>query len=135
MAGFVAFIRGNFRNGPMQIFASGELAFEDSKMTIPEPNWPFADPPNVAVITTRKIIGGHHDIDYVTHDEDDGQWQFLNLNAGADIADAVLVGLAKMIDIDGSLRELSDLPLGWCAWRHKDGPWQRAETEEETALL
>jgi len=39
--------------------------------------WPFADPPNVATFTTCKVLNEDHPRLLVTHDEDDGAWQFL----------------------------------------------------------
>jgi hypothetical protein len=39
--------------------------------------WPFHDSPNVAVITLVQIIEQGHPVLYVTHDDDDGAWQFL----------------------------------------------------------
>ena len=95
-------------------------------------DWPFDDPPNVAVFTTRQIISGEHLIDYVAHDDDDGAWQFLNRGVDFEMADAMLVGLSKMVKLDSSLGELWDLPYGWCAWREARGqPWHRARKEPE----
>lgn len=37
--------------------------------------WLFEDPPNVAVITSNQVLQGNP-ILYVSHDEDDGCWQF-----------------------------------------------------------
>ena len=94
-----------------------------------EDRWIFPDPPNVATITTRKILSGEHLIDYVTHDEDDGQWQFLNWQAGAQMKEAMLVSLKRVLSLDSSLHELHDLPLGWQARRDgKNGPWRRARS-------
>ena len=48
------------------------------------------------------------------------------------MADAMLVGLSKMVKLDSSLGELWDLPYGWCAWREARGqPWHRARKEPE----
>lgn len=49
-------------------------------------HWPFEDPQNVAVFTVRSILDGDDWIYYVTHDEEDGAWQFTppcGANAGA----------------------------------------------------
>ena len=98
-------------------------------------NWPFDDPRNVAVFTTRRIMSGEHAIDYVTHEEDDGAWQFLNWQAGFDMKEAMLVGLAEVIAIDKSLLEISDLPVGWIARRdRKSGPWHRAISDRSENL-
>lgn len=44
--------------------------------------WPFEDLQNVAVITIEKIMKRQSPILYVTHDEDDGMWQFLDRGEG-----------------------------------------------------
>lgn len=101
-------------------------------MTAADPDWPFDDPPNVAVFTIHQIIRGEHIVDYVAHDDDDGAWQFLNRAVDFKMADAMLVGLSEMVKRDNSLRELWDLPYGWCAWREsKDQPWHKARKEPE----
>jgi len=97
-----------------------------------DPDWPFDDPPTVAVFTIHQIIRGDKIVDYVTHDDDDGAWQFLNRAVGFQMADAMLVGLSEMLKFDSSLRDLWDLPYGWCAWREAKGqPWQRSRKEPE----
>lgn len=94
-------------------------------------NWPFDDPRNVAVITTRRIMSREHAVDHVVHDEDDGAWLFLNWEAGADMKELMLVGLEEVIAIDNSLQQISDLPLGWFARRErKGGPWQKAVSDD-----
>jgi hypothetical protein len=88
--------------------------------------WPFADPENTATITVRKIISGETWISYVSHDADDGCWQFMPPESPQQ-EEAVVVALRDVVAHDSSIRQLADLPLGWCAWR--DGPndaWQRA---------
>jgi hypothetical protein len=40
--------------------------------------WPFEGPQNLAVISNRKVIFGGEWIALVSHDEDDGGWQFLS---------------------------------------------------------
>jgi hypothetical protein len=92
--------------------------------------WPFADPPNVAVITLRSILEGGQPILLVCHDESDGGWQFLS-GGDCETADAMVVGLAEMFRYDPTIGELSDLPLGWQAWRAEaDGVWMRAPKPE-----
>ena len=89
-------------------------------------NWPFPDPPNVAVITHRKIMSGAAWIQYVCHDEEDGAWQFHPLE-GTPESDAMVVGLGTVVGRDASLTQLADLPLGWCAWRESpQAAWRRA---------
>lgn len=59
----------------------------------------------------------------VFHDEDDGAWQMLP-SGGADASEAMIVGLRQLVQLDKSLVELVDLPLGWFAWREsKNSQW------------
>ena len=92
--------------------------------------WKFPDPPNVAAITTRKVVSGEDWIAYVSHDEDDGAWQFHGCSGGAaSEADAALVSLRKIVAMDPSVQELADLPLGWYARRDtKESSWQREKS-------
>ncbi|MGC1469461.1 MAG: hypothetical protein WA793_08765 [Sphingorhabdus sp.] len=96
-----------------------------------ESEWKFSDPPNMASFTTKKIFDGEHYIDYVSHDEDDGCWQFLSSHTESyEVSNAFLVGLAEVVSIDGSLVELADLPLGWSASRSgKNQPWVRTKQD------
>jgi hypothetical protein len=90
--------------------------------------WPFSDPPNVAVIVNSKIIRDGDWIAHVSHDSDDGAWQF-HIKDGDELSenDAMVVSLKEIVDLDPSVLELADLPLGWRAWRvSKVSPWERA---------
>ena len=67
----------------------------------------------------------------VTHDADDGSWQFL-CGSTDDVDDARLIGLECALELDSGLVELADLPLGWKAWR--DSPeheWDRFAADEQ----
>ncbi|HYF64692.1 MAG TPA: hypothetical protein VD886_17840 [Herpetosiphonaceae bacterium] len=79
-------------------------------------DWPFDDPPNVATLTLRRIVQGDAPIRFVTHDDDDGMWQFLD---GEEVSEdeAILVGLAEIVAHDPTVAQLADLPLGWYAVR------------------
>ncbi|AFH60317.1 hypothetical protein ACVNS2_06455 [Paenibacillus caseinilyticus] len=88
---------------------------------------PFEDPENVVVITIDRIMKRESPTLYVTHDEDDGTWQFLD---GGEVKEeeARLLSLKEMVNIDPSLTQLSDLPLGWIAWRDNQySEWIRAQ--------
>ena len=89
--------------------------------------WPFSDPPNLAVIVNWEILRGEAWIAYVSHDEDDGGWQFHTNDPGPPKeSDAAVVGLSEMLDRDATLADLADLPLGWRAWRETPtSPWHR----------
>jgi hypothetical protein len=78
--------------------------------------WNFAQPRNLAVITLARVISGERTVLYVSHDEDDGGWQFLDGAAFAE-TDARVVGLGQMVDSDPTLADLADLPEGFVATR------------------
>jgi len=87
--------------------------------------WPFADPRNLASISVSQIIRDGEPVLLVSHDADDGGWQFLTGGAFT-VADAMLVSLESMVRRDPTLTELADLPLGWQAWRETPAaPWKR----------
>lgn len=86
-------------------------------------DWPFHDPPNVASFTTEAVLNGAPVL-YVTHDFD-GDWQFHGPDS-SNAGECKLVSLGSMIEKDGSLRQLHDLPYGWCATRNTvDEDWVR----------
>jgi hypothetical protein len=90
-------------------------------------DWPFSDPPNMAVFIDKRIVEKSAWIYYVGHDADDGAWQFHGPDGFADEENAKVVSLKTVVQMDSSVKQLADLPLGWCAWR--DAPeanWSRA---------
>lgn len=89
--------------------------------------WPFADAPNVAVLTVRDIVEGRAWIAHVSHDADDGTWQFHPAGpTPPDAADARVVSLRSLVERDPSLAAIADLPLGGRAWRASaQATWQR----------
>jgi hypothetical protein len=89
--------------------------------------WRFAEPENVAVITLKQIVSEGQPILHVTHDIDDGGWQFLGWEDARE-EDVKVVALRTIVRLDPSVQEVADLPLGWHAWRRTtDQPWQRGK--------
>jgi len=77
------------------------------------------------VISLRQIADGDTPILHVTHDSDDHGWQFLGCGDSR-IEDSIVLGLAEVLEMDPTIRELADLPPGWHAWRRSVGaPWAR----------
>jgi len=78
-----------------------------------------------------RILDDQDWVQYVTHDEEDGAWQFHPSHGLASMKEAAVVGLKRMVDIEPRLEELADLPLGWHAWREsKDASWTRAPKQQ-----
>lgn len=91
--------------------------------------WLFDDPPDLATFTTRQVFSEGAAILFVTHDEDDGGWQFLP-GGEPDVANGLIAGLGCMVDLDPTLADLADLPLGWWAWRDRSGSaWHRGPAD------
>lgn len=89
--------------------------------------WPFRDSPDTAVIIDRRVLSSTEFISHVSHDLDDGPWQFLtNSTNTRQTNDARVVGLGSVVQLDPSVKELADLPLGWQASRTSpSSPWKR----------
>ena len=88
--------------------------------------WKFSEAPNVAVFTSKGILQNGDWVYYVTHDQDDGVWQFHPYSGIVPCSEMVVSSLRSLVDLDRSLELLADLPTGWHAWR--DSPsdqWQR----------
>jgi hypothetical protein len=102
----------------------------------PKPDWPFDQPGNCTTITMRQVLSGEEPILLVSHDADDHGWQFIG-SSDACTADGRVVCLSHMLELDPSIREVSDLPPGWQAVREGPGhPWIRKirpTDEEETS--
>lgn len=88
-------------------------------------DWKFPDPPHTGVFLSKTVHDGTEPVTYVSHDVEDGAWQFLG-DSMRDGGGPVLSCFHHPIDQDRSLVELADLPLGWCAERAEVGqPWVR----------
>lgn len=84
----------------------------------------FDENPNLGVLTTAAVLGGAP-ILMISHDEDDGGWQFL-CGSTNDPADGRIVHLREIVAMDPTVTAVADLPLGWVAFRNAtDGDWVR----------
>jgi hypothetical protein len=93
--------------------------------------WPFDQPANCGTIISRAILDGRSTILYVSHDEDDHGWQFLD-NETFEAKDAALVCLSHVLNLDPSVVEVADLEPGWIATRsHRGGSWIREPAPPE----
>lgn len=96
-------------------------------------NWKFPDPPHTRVFLSETVHMGTEPVTYVSHDAEDGAWQFLgdSMSGGGG---PVISCFHHPIDRDPSLAELADLPLGWFAERDKVGePWVRKQNMPDDA--
>jgi hypothetical protein len=93
-------------------------------------DWAFPDPPHTGAYLSRAVQQGAEPVTYVSHDADDGAWQFLGDSMSE--SGGVLSCMHHPVDDDPSLKDLADLPLGWCAERDAAGkPWRRYQHEPD----
>lgn len=79
----------------------------------------FNDSLDTAVFTTKFVVTDKKAITYVTHEFEDGAWQFFSDDDFDDYESvAMIVGLGEIIDLDKTILEIVDLPLGYKATRH-----------------
>jgi hypothetical protein len=91
-------------------------------------SWPFSDSKDVAAFSSKHIFKDQRPILHVTHDEDDGAWQF-HSGTPTSASDAMIVSLEEVFEHDPSIGGLADLPLGWQAKRITgEHPWVRSRT-------
>jgi hypothetical protein len=99
-------------------------------MTDTPTDWPFDQAPNVAAITTVRVIEEKLPILTVTHYSDDDSWAFVCGTTNA-TEDGRVIGMGQALSLDPTLRTIADLPPGWTAWRdHVGGEWRRARDNE-----
>jgi len=86
----------------------------------------FKEPANTACVMCKHVLREHLPILCVSHEQDDGTWQFLCYVRDHDIGnnDFLLVALHTATDLDPTIDQISDLPLGFIATRTAVGqPW------------
>ncbi len=76
----------------------------------------FSDEKNTDTISCTHVIKDKKPILYASHDADDGMWQFL---CGGEhrTEDAMIVSLYEVYQIDDTISNVADLPLGHVAER------------------
>ena len=96
------------------------------------PEWPFDQSPDAAAVVTRAVLKGSP-ILFVSHDQDDHGWQFLDGRTPVE-SEGQIIGMGTALARDASLRAIADLPPGWVAWRTSStAPWRRQRTSSGPA--
>lgn len=80
-------------------------------------DFPFDDAPNTTVITYCHILDENLPILHVSHDMEDGMWQFL-CGGSHDTAEGRIVSLYSICARDPSVAQLANLPCGHTADRN-----------------
>jgi len=96
-----------------------------SRQIVSADPWRFDQPRNAAVFTTRPVMERKEPIVLVTHDVDDEAWQFIGASAETK-ENAALIALSEAVELDPSVLQLADLPVGWRAVRYSpQDSWKR----------
>ena len=82
-------------------------------------DFPFKDKPNTACIVCKHILNKEKAITYVSHDADDGMWQFLCDEEHSE-NDARIVSLYSVYMLDESVGQVADMPCGCYIKRNTD---------------
>jgi len=85
----------------------------------------FQNPATAVVNTQWVVVNKGFPVLVAFHNEEHDEWIFFaDVNPSVDVQ--VSVALEELLKLDGTLKELSDLPAGWKATREKKGgPWKR----------
>jgi hypothetical protein len=97
----------------------------------PERSWD--DPVDIAVTTVPEIVSGQRPVLVVIRDAGIGGglggWQFLD--GENSIQPPVAIAKSDLLALDPTLKEVTDLPVGWLASRSApDQPWVRERYKE-----
>ena len=99
------------------------ILFNRNLKGVTDMKFPFYDSPDTATIICCHILERQAPILYVSHDEDDGMWQFL-CGETHETDEAKLVSLKWVFDLDNSVSTLKDMPCGYYAERkNQDDDW------------
>jgi|GEM_PF-2500463 len=85
----------------------------------------FGESLDIYVLTSKYVLEDKKDITYISHDSEDGSWQFLSDDTIENYeADARVISLGQVIGIDSSVIEAAGLRLGSYLTRaNKDSSW------------
>lgn len=95
--------------------------------------YPFSKRPGMLVFTCCHILEDNRPITFVTHHFDDNNWQFICSDTHND-TDAVIISISELCEIDPTIEELCDMPVGHCAHRkNQNAKWVISRIPDENA--
>ncbi|WP_162564076.1 hypothetical protein [Streptococcus suis] len=89
----------------------------------------FDDNPYVAVVICKHISEENKTITYISHDLEDGMWQFLCGDIH-DIADVQLIALVEILQFGITETLLNQIPYGFEALLDQAKNWQISRKEK-----
>ena len=91
--------------------------------------WPFHEPRNCVTFVTAQVLERAEPILHVVHDEN-GEWQFIGCSDGT-VQNGRVIALQEAVELDPSVLQLADMPIGWNALRHSpERPWTRQAIDD-----
>jgi hypothetical protein len=106
----------------------GEFEYEGTK-----DKWIAKNPSalDIAAFTTKFVLEDNKVITYVTHDMEDGAWQFFSEDKFDNFESvAKIIGLKEIMDMDPTLTELINMGPGHVATRkNKEDKWTIRKAE------
>jgi hypothetical protein len=91
--------------------------------------WSFSEPRNCVTFVTAQVLERAEPILHAVHDED-GEWQFIGSSDGT-AENGRVITLQEAVELDPSVLQLADMPVGWHALR--DSPehaWRREAIDD-----
>lgn len=85
------------------------------------PRFQFNEAENTACIVCDHVVNKERPILYASHDADDGTWQFLCGQDDHNESNAKVISLKNVTEIDETINDLYEMPLGVGAEREKPG--------------
>jgi len=96
---------------------------------------PFADPQNCAVFVTREVMDRDEPILLVTHEDGEDSWSFVGSSDGT-AENGRVIALHEAVELDPSVLQLAELPIGWRAWRDSpEDSWIREPKSDRTQTI
>jgi hypothetical protein len=92
-----------------------------NKLFSKKSDYKFTEPKDAACFICNHILDGERPILYASHDKDDSSWQFLCGQDDHTAENIRIIGLGQAAEIDNSLNDLYEMPIGVCAERNKVG--------------
>ncbi len=90
-----------------------------------KPSYQFSEPKNQACMTCSHVLDSKAPILFVSHDTDDGGWQFLCGAGTHEVDDGRTISMLEAATLDPTVNALYEMPMGVCAERKTvDGEWR-----------
>lgn len=94
-------------------------------------NFNFQEPENTVCFVCDHVLNNERPILFVSHDTEDSNWQFLCGQDDHSDENIRIISLRQVVDLDSSVNDLWEMPLGICAEREKVGNgWQPFKMKE-----